>query len=106
MDSVPTSTDKEDHVSMGVTAGRKLHEVISNAKSVLAIEFLCNTQALDLQRPLKTSPALEAAYSVIRKHVETINEDRIFYKDINNIIELINSGEILAAVETHVGVLN
>ena len=106
VDSVPTSTDKEDHVSMGVTAGRKLHEVITNAKSVLAIEFLCNTQALDFQRPLKTSNALEAAYSIIRRHVDTIENDRIFYKDINNIIKLINSGEIVAAVESHIGVLN
>ena len=106
VDSVPTSTDKEDHVSMGVTAGRKLHEVIANAKSVLAIELLCNTQALDLQRPLKSSPALESVYTAIRKHVETIDEDRIFYKDINNIIKLINSREIVRACESHVGVLN
>lgn len=105
VDSVPTSTDKEDHVSMGVTAGRKLHEVISNAKSVLAIELLCNTQALDLQRPMKTSPSLEAVHSVVRKHVETIEDDRIFYKDINNIIKIINSGEIVAAAETHTGAL-
>lgn len=106
VDSVPTSTDKEDHVSMGVTAGRKLHEVISNAKSVLAIEFLCNTQALDFQRPLKSSPALEAVHTLIRRHVETIENDRIFCKDINNIIKIINSGEIIAAAESCVGVLN
>ncbi|MDD4974671.1 MAG: histidine ammonia-lyase [Bacteriovorax sp.] len=106
VDSVPTSTDKEDHVSMGVTAGRKLHEVISNAKSVLAIEFLCNTQALDFQRPLKSSPPLEAVHTLIRRHVEIIDQDRIFYKDINNIIKLINSGEIVAAVESCIGVLN
>lgn len=106
VDSVPTSTDKEDHVSMGVTAGRKLHEVIANAKSVLAIELLCNTQALDFQRPLKSSAALEAVHGLIRAHVKTIEDDRIFYKDINNIIKLINSGEIVAAAELHVGVLN
>lgn len=105
VDSVPTSTDKEDHVSMGVTAGRKLHEVVENAKSVLGIELLCNTQALDLQRPLTTSPALEAVYSVVRKHVAPIEDDRIFYKDINNIIKIINSGEIVAAAETHTGAL-
>ena len=106
IDSVPTSTDKEDHVSMGVTAGRKLHEVLSNAKSVLAIEFLCNTQALDFQRPLKTSPPLEAVHAIIRRHVETIDNDRIFYKDINNIIKLINSGEIIAAAESCIGELH
>lgn len=106
VDSVPTSTDKEDHVSMGVTAGRKLHEVIANAKTVLGIELLCNTQALDLQRPLTTSPALEAVYASIRRKVDPIGEDRIFYKDINNIISLINSGEIIAAAESKIGVLN
>jgi histidine ammonia-lyase len=105
VDSVPTSTDKEDHVSMGVTAGRKLHEVISNAKSVLAIEFLCNTQALDFQRPLKTTQSLEEVYNVIRLHVETIDNDRVFYKDINNIIKLIDSNEIITAVEKHTGAL-
>jgi histidine ammonia-lyase len=105
VDSVPTSTDKEDHVSMGVTAGRKLHEVISNAKSVLAIEFLCNTQALDFQRPLKTTQSLEEVYNVVRRQVETIDNDRIFYKDINNIIKLIDSNEIITAVEKHTGAL-
>ncbi len=106
VDSVPTSTDKEDHVSMGVTAGRKLHEVIDNAKSVLAIELLCNTQAMDFQRPLTTSPALEEVHTLIRKHVPTIDVDRIFYKDINNIIKVINTNEIILAAETHTGALN
>jgi histidine ammonia-lyase len=106
VDSVPTSTDKEDHVSMGVTAGRKLHEVISNAKSVLGIELLCNSQALEFQRPHKTSPALEAVHAVIRRHVEAIEVDRIFYKDINNITKLINTGEIVAAAENYAGKLN
>jgi histidine ammonia-lyase len=106
VDSVPTSTDKEDHVSMGVTAGRKLHEVIFNAKNVLAIELLCNTQALDLQRPLKSSRSLEAVHQLIRKDVPVIKEDRIFYVDINNIIKIINSGEIINVVESHIGVLN
>ncbi len=106
VDSVPTSTDKEDHVSMGVTAGRKLHEVVENAKSVLAIELLCNTQALDLQRPEVTSAPLEAVYALIRKSVPTIEEDRIFYKDMNNIIKVINSGEVVAAAEAKLGALN
>jgi histidine ammonia-lyase len=90
---------------MGVTAGRKLHEVIDNAKSVLAIELLCNTQAIDFQRPLKSSKALEEVHQLIRKHVNKIEDDRIFFKDINNIIKLINSGEIVLAAEKHVGEL-
>ncbi len=106
VDSVPTSTDKEDHVSMGVTSGRKLHEVIQNAKSVLAIELLCNTQALEFQRPLKSSPALEEVHKIVRSHVQKIDEDRIFFIDINNIIKLINTGEIIDGVEKVIGPLD
>lgn len=105
VDSVPTSTDKEDHVSMGVTAGRKLHEVIDNLTKCLSIEFLCNTQALNFQKPLKSSPAIEALVSHIRKTVPPIGEDRIFYKDMNNIEALINNGELLKVVEDIVGEL-
>src|SRR5690606_41220011 len=54
VDSIPTSTDKEDHVSMGVTSGRKLMEVVSNVQHGLAIELLCNTQGLEFLRPMKT----------------------------------------------------
>ena len=105
VDSVPTSTDKEDHVSMGVTSGRKLHEVLFNVKQCLAIELLCNTQALDFQRPLKSSTPIEAVHTLIRKHVAPITEDRIFYKDIENIVKLIESKEILLAAESAVGKL-
>jgi histidine ammonia-lyase len=103
VDSVPTSTDKEDHVSMGVTAGRKLHEVLFNLKNCLSIELLCNTQAIEFHRPLKSSPALEEVVSLIRKHVPEITEDRIFYKDIKNIFKLVDSFEIVETVEKVVG---
>lgn len=106
VDSVPTSTDKEDHVSMGVTSGRKLHEVLFNVKNILAIELLCNTQAIDFQRPLRSSDAIEAVHSLIRKHVAPIEEDRIFYKDINKIVTLINSHEIIQTLEKVTGELN
>lgn len=105
VDSVPTSTDKEDHVSMGVTSGRKLHEVLFNVKQVLGIELLCNTQALDFQEA-ESSPAIEAARKLIRKHVAPIVEDRIFYKDMENIVRLIESFELLSVVENETGELN
>ena len=105
IDSIPTSTDKEDHVSMGVTAGRKLHEVIKNVQHCLAIELLCNTQGLDFLRPLKTAPALEKVHALVRKHVAPIDQDRIFYKDIENLTKLIASNEILTEVETVLGEL-
>ena len=105
IDSIPTSTDKEDHVSMGVTSGRKLLEVLKNVKNCLAIEFLCNTQGVDLLRPLKTTDALEEVYKLIRSHVDEIKEDRVFSHDIDNITKLISNFEILNVVEAKLGEL-
>lgn len=105
IDSIPTSTDKEDHVSMGVTSGRKLHEVLRNLKHCLAIEFLCNTQGIDLLRPLTSTKAIESVYSLVRSHVEPIKEDRVFSKDIENINKLISNFEILHVVENVCGEL-
>lgn len=105
VDSIPTSTDKEDHVSMGVTSGRKLQEVLSNVKQCLAIEFLCNTQGVYLLRPMKTNSTLEEVYSLIRSHVKPIDQDRVFATDIDNIAKLIENFEILSSVESHIGEL-
>jgi histidine ammonia-lyase len=103
-DSIPTSTDKEDHVSMGVTSGRKLHEILRNVKHCLAVEFLCNTQGLDLLE-LKTNTALNEVYKLVRKHVKPITEDRVFSHDINNINKLISNFELLKVVEDQIGTL-
>ncbi|HXH31992.1 MAG TPA: histidine ammonia-lyase [Bacteriovoracaceae bacterium] len=103
VDSIPTSTDKEDHVSMGVTAGRKLHEVLNNVQYGLAIELLCNTQGIEFLRPLKTSPALEKIITLVRKHVPFIEEDRTFHKDIEHLARLIKSDELIKEVESVTG---
>ncbi len=95
VDSIPTSTDKEDHVSMGVTSGRKLMEVLENSKTCLAIELLCNSQGIEFLRPLKTTGPLENVMRLIRNHVDPITEDRVFAYDIEKINALINSFEIL-----------
>lgn len=105
VDSIPTSTDKEDHVSMGVTAGRKLQEVVKNVQHCLAIELLCNTQGIEFLRPLKTSPALEKVMTAIRKSVPPIEDDRVFQKDILAITEIVKSGALLAEVESVTGPL-
>lgn len=105
VDSIPTSTDKEDHVSMGVTSGRKLLEVVSNVQYGLAIELLCNTQGIEFLRPMKTSPALEKVITLVRKHVEPIEDDRTFHKDIENLSKLIQTEEILQEVESVIGTL-
>ncbi len=103
VDSIPTSTDKEDHVSMGVTSGRKLYEIIFNVKSTLAIELLCNTTALDFQRPLKSSPVIEKIYEIVRSEIPEILEDRIFSKDIEKIIEIIDSNRLIKESEKLLG---
>lgn len=103
VDSVPTSTDKEDHVSMGVTSGRKLLEVIDNAFNCLSIEILCNTQAIEFQKPLKTSAPIEAAYNVVRRHVQPITEDRVFHHDIIAIKKLLKTNELISEVQKHIG---
>lgn len=105
VDSIPTSTDKEDHVSMGVTAGRKLLEVVENVQHGLAIELLCNTQGIEFLRPLKSSPALERVHGLVRKHVQPIGEDRTFHKDIENLTRLVQSDEIIREVESVIGEL-
>jgi len=105
VDSIPTSTDKEDHVSMGVTSGRKTREIIYNTKVCLAIELICASQALDFQRPLKTTHPLESIYQLIRKNVPFIEEDRVLSTDIEAIIKIIENNEILKATENIIGEL-
>lgn len=89
VDSVPTSNDKEDHVSMGPNAGRKLMQIISNAHYCLAIEFLCSSQALYLLRPLHTSKPIEKALDVIWQASPPITQDRVFAKNIEDLKNLV-----------------
>jgi histidine ammonia-lyase len=99
VDSIPTSADKEDHVSMGVTAARKARQVLNNLRHVLAMELLCAHQGIELLRPLKSNKALEAAFAEIRAVVPVIEEDRVFHHDILAITQLLSSGKLLNAVE-------
>lgn len=98
-DSVPTSMGQEDHVSMGSISGRKLHQVIDNLEYIQAIELLYATQAIEFRRPLQSTAIIEACHALVREHVPMINEDRIFADDINQLHQLITSGELLAVAE-------
>ncbi len=82
VDTIPTSGNKEDHVSMGVHAALKAKEILSNAEDVLAIELLAASQGIEFRRPLITSPVLEKVMAMIRKKIPPITQDRIFSKDI------------------------
>lgn len=105
VDSIPTSANKEDHVSMGTIAARKCRDIVANAENVIAIELLCAAQALDLFTNLKPGKGTMAAYKIIRKHLPHLEEDRVISRDIDTMRNLMRSGEILAAVEKNVGTL-
>lgn len=105
VDSIPTSADKEDHVSMGTIAARKFGQIVRNAENIVAMELLSATQALDFLKPLEPTAGVKAAYDVIRKKVPFANEDRVFAKDIEAIKLLIRSDEILKAVISKTGEL-
>lgn len=105
VDSIPTSADKEDHVSMGTIAARKFRQISQNAENIVAMEFLSATQALDLLKPLKPSSAVAAALKRIRKDVPFAHEDRVFANDIQKIRGLIANGELIKVVNDTVGEL-
>jgi len=98
VDSIPTSAGREDHVSMGVHAADKLGRIVDNVRNVLAIELLCAAQGVHLRKPLKPSPALQAACSVLRASVPPLDEDRPLYRDIAAARAVIDRPEFLAAV--------
>ncbi len=90
IDSIPTSANQEDHVSMSMNAGLKALEVLENTKYVLAIEILCACQALDMLKPLKTSPALQEHKKKIRRVVPFIKADRSLTPEIEKIREMLD----------------
>jgi histidine ammonia-lyase len=97
VDSIPTSANKEDHVSMGATAARKAARVVANVARILAVEALAAAQALEFRRPLKTSPALDAAYETLRKRIPAYEGDRFLAPDIELAGELVRTGALADA---------
>jgi histidine ammonia-lyase len=98
VDSITTSGNKEDYVSMGMTAALKLRRVVENARNVLAIEAMAVAQALDFLAPLKTSKRGQAAHASIRSVCPPIEKDRVMYTDLARMAELIANGKIAAAL--------
>ncbi|MTT31159.1 histidine ammonia-lyase [Terrilactibacillus sp. BCM23-1] len=85
VDSIPSSANQEDHVSMGTTAARHAHLIIQNTRRVVAIEALCAAQAADYRGPEKLASYTKAIYDFIRSKAPTITKDRIFSLDIQKI---------------------
>ena len=98
VDSITTSGNKEDFVSMGMTASLKLKRIVENARNAMAIEAMAAAQALDFVAPLKTGKRGQAAHAAIRSVCPTMDKDRVMYQDFARIAELIASGRIAEAL--------
>jgi histidine ammonia-lyase len=94
VDTIPTSANKEDHVSMSMTAALKADTSVSRAREVIAIEILCACQAIDLLAPLATSPPLRLVHQLVRSRVPMLDDDRPPSPDIVAIAELIASNAL------------
>jgi len=94
VDTIPTSANKEDHVSMSMTAALKAAMALTRAREVIAVELLCACQAIDLLAPLTTSPPLARAHALVRSRVPTLDDDRAPAPDIAAIVALIASSEV------------
>ncbi len=117
VDSIPTSANQEDHVSMGTIACRKARMILNNARKVLSIELLCAAQGLDFRLgngstkapcavpDVEPGPGIKAAHSLVRQHIAHLSEDREIHHDIMSAERLIQSGELIAAVESALGTL-
>jgi histidine ammonia-lyase len=110
VDSIPSSANQEDHVSMGTIAARKARDIYDNAARVVAIELVAAAQGVELEDPdLKGRPlgaGTRAAYDCVRAAVEPLQKDRVMYKDFDRVLALVKSGEIVDAVEKVLGPLH
>lgn len=106
VDSIPSSANQEDHVSMGANGARHALEILENVRLVLAIELLCAAQAIELREggPGRLAPATAAAHAVIREAIPFLEHDRPLSPDIEAASDLIRSGDLLAAAEEAAGV--
>ncbi len=91
VDSIPTSANQEDHVSMGTTAANKALQILEHCQQVLAIELLCAAQSMDLRRPLQASPVVEAAWQALRQEIPALQADRYLAPDLAKACQLLKS---------------
>lgn len=103
VDSIPSSANQEDHVSMGTIGARKARDIYENVANVLAIELMCAAQAIDIDPNGKLSKGTQTVYNTVRAKIDSFMEDREAYRDINAMYALIKSHEIVDAVEAAIG---
>ena len=100
VDSLPTSANQEDHVSMATFAARRLQAMVSNTAHILGIELLAAAQGIDFLRPLHSSQALEAVHSLLRTHIPKMEQDRYLSPDIAHATALVASGALAKILRT------
>ncbi len=105
VDSIPTGAGKEDHVSMGVAAAHSAATIVEHHESILAIEMMVAAQAIELRRPLRSSPALEAVHAALRQRVPALQRDRVLSTDIAAIGSMLRDGTLRRAAESITGPL-
>ncbi len=106
VDSIPSSANQEDHVSMGTIAARKAAGILKNTQRVLAIELFAAGQAASLIGETKLSPATRAVVSVLRREVPVLERDTVMYEQMEKCERIVRSGELISAAETVCGALN
>lgn len=99
VDSIPSSANQEDHVSMGTIAARKAREILGNAKKVLAMEILGACQGIDLRGNKGLGKATDVVYNIVREQVSKLEEDRVMNLDINTCEEIIESNVLVEKAE-------
>jgi histidine ammonia-lyase len=105
VDSIPSSANQEDHVSMGTIAARGARDILNNTRNVVAIELMCAAQALDFREKKDAGEGTKEAYDILRKQVSFIESDEIMYPAMARINQMIKDEVILKAVEAVVGPL-
>ena len=106
VDSIPSSANQEDHVSMGTTAARKAGMILDNAEKVIAIELFAAFQALHMRGEDKLAPATKAVWDEMRRVVEPIEDDVVMYPRLNAVEKLVRGGDIVRAAQSVCGELN
>jgi histidine ammonia-lyase len=103
VDSLPTSANQEDHVSMATFAARRLQPMIGHTATILGIELLAAAQGIEFLRPLVSSPPLEAAHALLRQHCAAMPSDRVLAGDIERAAALVQRGELARVFRTIAG---
>jgi histidine ammonia-lyase len=96
VDSIPTSANQEDHVSMAAHGARRLLDMVANATAVVGIELLAAAQGVDFHAPLRSSPALDAVRRHLRQVVPPLADDRYIHPDLETANALVRSGALAA----------